>query len=115
MRTNIHIQDIEHLRRTSIPLGNQNNSGVTYLDCFDAATGNFCYSIQGGGGSGAFGRQNFKGTDGSLLQLYLSTATVGGKSRQSLNSMELQPMCQPKRIANSSTSNKTATTHTTTA
>jgi outer membrane protein assembly factor BamB len=60
-------------------------SGVTYLDVFDAATGNYCYSIQGGGGSGSFGRQEFMGTDGSLLQLYLSTATFGGKSRQYLN------------------------------
>jgi outer membrane protein assembly factor BamB len=60
-------------------------AGVTYLDVFDAATGNYCYSIQGGGGSGSFGRQEFMGEDGSLLQLYLSTASYGGKNRQYLN------------------------------
>jgi hypothetical protein len=60
-------------------------AGVTYLDVFDAATGNYCYSIQGGGGSGSFGRQEFMGKDGSLLQLYLSTASFGGKNRQYLN------------------------------
>jgi outer membrane protein assembly factor BamB len=60
-------------------------SGVTYLDVFDAATGSYCYNIRGGGGGGAFGRQNFQGKDGSLLQLYLSSASYGGKTRQYLN------------------------------
>jgi PQQ-like domain len=60
-------------------------SGVTYLDVFDAATGNYDFSIQGGGGGGAFGRQNFQGKDGSLLQLYLNSSVVGGATRQSLS------------------------------
>lgn len=60
-------------------------AGVTYLDVFDAATGNYCFSIQGGGGSGSFGRQEFMGKDGSLLQLYLSTSGSGGNRRQYLN------------------------------
>ena len=59
-------------------------AGVTYLDVFDAATGNYCFSVQGGGGGGAFGRQNFQGKDGSLLQLYLNSSRVGGATRQSL-------------------------------
>ena len=57
----------------------------TTLDVFDAATGNYCYSISGGGGSGSFGRQEFMGADGSLLQLYLSTAGSGANRRQYLN------------------------------
>ncbi len=60
-------------------------AGVTYLDVFDAATGNYCFSVQGGGGSGSFGRQEFMGKDGSLLQLYLSTTGSGGNRRQYLN------------------------------
>jgi hypothetical protein len=60
-------------------------AGVTYLDVFDSATGNYLFSVQGGGGGGAFGRQNFQGKDGSLLQLYLSTARVDGVNRQYLN------------------------------
>jgi len=61
------------------------NGTTTNLDVFDAATGNFLFTIWGGGGGGAFGRQNFRGTDGSMLQLYLSTASVGGSNRQFLN------------------------------
>ena len=59
-------------------------AGVTYLDVFDSATGNYLFSVQGGGGGGAFGRQNFQGKDGSLLQLYLNSSFVGGAMRQSL-------------------------------
>ncbi len=59
-------------------------AGITYLDVFDAATGNYCFSIQGGGGGGAFGRQNFQGKDGSLLQLYLNVSGTGSNRRQSL-------------------------------
>jgi hypothetical protein len=59
-------------------------AGVTYLDVFDSATGNYDFSIQGGGGGGSFGRQNFEGKDGSLLQLYLNSSIVGGAVRQSL-------------------------------
>jgi outer membrane protein assembly factor BamB len=59
-------------------------AGVTYLDVFDSATGNYCFSVQGGGGGGAFGRQNFQGKDGSLLQLFLNSSNVGGATRQSL-------------------------------
>jgi outer membrane protein assembly factor BamB len=61
------------------------NGSSTNLDCFDAATGNFLFTVWGGGGSGSFGRQEFMGTDGSLLQLYLSTASYGGRNRQYLN------------------------------
>ena len=61
------------------------NGTTTNLDCFDAATGNFLFTVWGGGGGGAFGRQNFQGNDGSLLQLYLSNAVVGGSNRQFLN------------------------------
>ncbi len=56
------------------------NGSSTNLDCFDAATGNFLFTVWGGGGGGAFGRQNFQGADGSLLQLYVNSS--GG--RQSL-------------------------------
>ncbi len=59
-------------------------AGVTYLDVFDGATGNYDFSIQGGGGGGSFGRQNFQGEDGSLLQLYLNSSRVDGVTRQSL-------------------------------
>jgi outer membrane protein assembly factor BamB len=57
----------------------------SYLDCFDAATGNYLFTVEGGGGSGSFGRQEFMGDDGSLLQLYLGSTTVDGVSRQTLN------------------------------
>jgi hypothetical protein len=57
---------------------------ITYLDVFDGATGNYEFSVQGGGGAGSFGRQNFQGADGSLLQLYLNSSKVGGATRQSL-------------------------------
>jgi outer membrane protein assembly factor BamB len=59
-------------------------AGITFLDVFDAATGNYCFSVQGGGGSGSFGRQEFMGTDGSLLQLYLNASGAGTNRRQSL-------------------------------
>ena len=55
-----------------------------FLDCFDAATGNFLFTVTGGGGGGSFGRQNFQGKDGSLLQVYLNSSNVGGRTRQSL-------------------------------
>jgi hypothetical protein len=60
------------------------NGSSTNLDCFDAATGNFLFTVWGGGGGGAFGRQNFQGTDGSLLQLFVNSSRVGGVTRQSL-------------------------------
>ncbi len=60
------------------------NGSSTNLDVFDAATGNFLFTVWGGGGGGSFGRQNFQGTDGSLLQLYLNSSNVGGATRQSL-------------------------------
>jgi hypothetical protein len=60
------------------------NGSSTNLDCFDAATGNFLFTVWGGGGAGAFGRQNFQGKDGSLLQLYLNSSRVDGATRQSL-------------------------------
>jgi hypothetical protein len=62
----------------------RSNGSSTNLDCFDAATGNFLFTVWGGGGGGAFGRQNFQGTDGSLLQLYVNSSRVGGATRQSL-------------------------------
>lgn len=61
------------------------NGSSTNLDCFDAATGNFLFTVWGGGGGGSFGRQNFQGTDGSLLQLYVNSSRVGGVTRQSLS------------------------------
>ena len=61
------------------------NGSSTNLDCFDSATGNFLFTVWGGGGGGSFGRQNFQGADGSLLQLYLNTSTVNGVTRQSLS------------------------------
>ncbi len=59
-------------------------AGITFLDMFDAATGNYILSISGAGGGGSFGRQNFEAADGSLLQLYLNSSVVGGSMRQSL-------------------------------
>ncbi len=59
-------------------------AGITFLDMFDGATGNYVLSISGAGGGGAFGRQNFEAADGSLLQLYLNSSVVGGSTRQSL-------------------------------
>ncbi len=61
------------------------NGSSTNLDCFDAATGNFLFTVWGGGGAGSFGRQNFQGKDGSLLQLFISQASYGGSNRQYLN------------------------------
>ncbi len=60
------------------------NGTSTNLDCFDAATGNFLFTVWGGGGGGSFGRQNFQGKDGSLLQLFVNSSNVGGATRQSL-------------------------------
>jgi len=58
----------------------------TYLDCFEATTGNYLFTVSGVPGSfGSFGNQNFQGKDGSLLVLYLNSSVVGGKSRQSLS------------------------------
>jgi hypothetical protein len=51
-------------------------SGTTYLDMFDAATGNYMLSISGAGGGGAFGRPMVAGSDGSLLQYYINTTDV---------------------------------------
>jgi outer membrane protein assembly factor BamB len=62
----------------------RSNGSSTNLDCFDAATGNFLFTVWGGGGGGAFGRQNFEGKDGSLLQLFTNSSIVGGSMRQSL-------------------------------
>ncbi len=55
---------------------------TTNLDLFDAATGNYILTVTGGGGGGTFGRQNFEGDDGSLLQLY--TNSSGGKTSLTL-------------------------------
>jgi outer membrane protein assembly factor BamB len=60
----------------------RSTGGVNYLDMFDAATGNYVLSISGSGSGGAFGRQNFEGADGSLLQLY--TNSSGGRTSLTL-------------------------------
>jgi hypothetical protein len=57
-----------------------------YLDCFEATTGNYLFTVSGvPGGFGSFGSQLFQGKDGSLLVLYLNASTVGGARRQSLS------------------------------
>jgi hypothetical protein len=59
----------------------------TFLDMFDAATGNYILSVNGSGSAGAFGRATIEGSDGSLLQYYLGTnASTGGQTLNFWNS-----------------------------
>jgi len=51
----------------------RSTAGINYLDMFDAATGNYILSVNGSGTGGAFGRGDFEGTDGSLIQIYINS------------------------------------------
>jgi hypothetical protein len=48
-------------------------NGINYLDMFDAATGNYILSINGSQPVGSFGAATIEGSDGSILQYYIST------------------------------------------
>lgn len=52
-------------------------AGISYLDVFDAATGNYILTINGSAPSGSFGAANVEGDNGILLQYYTSFNSTG--------------------------------------